>query len=202
MGLNFLNTSFVISLAGKNTGSVPALPEVVFIGRSNVGKSSLINALTEKKSMAYTSKKPGYTKLLNYFLVDSTFYLVDAPGYGYARTGMKQKAVFQAMMDDYFTNNPALKMIYLLLDSRRTVSPDDLEFIDFAMHYNLPLTYVFTKSDKLNQKGRSLADKVYQALPNAYLTKPFFTSSLTKKEIKSLQEAIALVIETDNSAKN
>ena len=83
--INFQNTLFVGSFTNKNEGAIEALPEIIFIGRSNVGKSSLINAIINRKNLAYTSKKPGFTKLLNYYNVDDTFYLVDAPGYGFAK---------------------------------------------------------------------------------------------------------------------
>ncbi len=191
--INFQNTTFVQSFTTKNDGSAPALPEVIFIGRSNVGKSSLINALINRKNFAFTSKKPGYTKLLNYFNVDDKFYLVDAPGYGYAKTGKRQSAAFNTMMTSYFTDNVNLCHIYLLLDARRTLSVEDEEFITFVTHFNLPLTVIFTKSDKVNQSDRAKAEKVFTTHFGKTAT-PLFTSSLKKQNIAVLQTHISNVI--------
>ena len=192
--INFTNTRFVQSFTSKNDGSVQALPEVIFIGRSNVGKSSLINALINRRNFAYTSKKPGYTRLLNYFAVDDTFYLVDAPGYGYARVGRLADEKFEKMMHDYFSLNANLAQVYLLLDSRRTLSVEDEEFINFVRYHNLPLTVIFTKSDKLNQSLRSQAAKRYRELFDESDTGPLFTSSLKKENIEKLQNHISEVI--------
>ena len=192
--INFTKTQFVQSFITKNDGSVQALPEVIFIGRSNVGKSSLINALINRRNFAYTSKKPGYTRLLNYFMVDDTFYLVDAPGYGYARVGRLADEKFETMMRDYFSDNPHLAQVYLLLDSRRTLSREDEEFIRFVHYHNLPLTIIFTKSDKLNQSQRSQATKLYREVCPDATSAPLFTSSLKKENISNLQNHISAVI--------
>ncbi|HPK29306.1 MAG TPA: ribosome biogenesis GTP-binding protein YihA/YsxC, partial [Bacilli bacterium] len=130
--INFQNTLFVGSFTNKNEGAIEALPEIIFIGRSNVGKSSLINAIINRKNLAYTSKKPGFTKLLNYYNVDDTFYLVDAPGYGFAKREKDLSASFATMMNNYFNKNTNLSMIYLLIDSRRTLTADDEAFLDFV----------------------------------------------------------------------
>lgn len=192
--INFANTTFVQSFTTKNDGSAPALPEIIFIGRSNVGKSSLINALINRKNFAYTSKKPGYTRLLNYFAVDKTFYLVDAPGYGYAKIGKKADNKFDEMMNDYFSNNSNLAHIYLLLDARRSLGVEDEEFIAFIRHHNLPFTLIFTKSDKLNQSEKSAARNVFKTLFGEESAKPLFTSSLKKANIHLLQSHIEAVI--------
>ncbi len=192
--INFQNTTFVQSFTTKNDGSVQALPEVIFIGRSNVGKSSLINAIINRKNYAYTSKKPGFTKLLNYFNVDNTFYLVDAPGYGYAKTKRTIDASFADMMNNYFSENTNLKRIYLLLDSRRSLSTEDEEFISFVRHYKLPLTVIFTKVDKINQKEKAQAIKVYNTHFNEERDELLFTSSLTKQNINLLQNHLTRVI--------
>ena len=188
--INFQKNDFVQSFTTKNDGSAPALPEVIFIGRSNVGKSSLINALINRKNFAFTSKKPGYTKLLNYFVVDNSFYLVDAPGYGYAKTGKRMNKDFEVMMNDYFTDNKQLKMIFLLIDSRRELSVEDNEFLEFVKHYNLPLTLIFTKADKLNQSSRAKAVNMFRKIFDANETKVFFTSSLKKENITAVQNHI------------
>ncbi len=194
--MNFANTEFVQSFKTKNDGRVNPLPEVIFIGRSNVGKSSLINALINRKNLAFTSKKPGYTKLLNYFIVDDSFYLVDAPGYGYAKAGKSLGRDFQKMMDDYFSDNKALKQIFLLIDSRRELNEDDVTFLEFVKSKNLPLTVIFTKADKLNQSLRAKTMNMYQKLFSDSQKKAFFTSSLKKENIGMLQKHIEAVIKS------
>ena len=192
--INFQNTTFVQSFITKNDGSVNPLPEVIFIGRSNVGKSSLINALINRKNYAYTSKKPGFTKLLNYFNVDNTFYLVDAPGYGYARIKREVDTSFATMMDEYFQANDNLKQIYLLLDTRRELSSEDEQFIDFVRHHNLPLTVIFTKADKVTQKEKAHALRLFKTNFSGGAEEVIFTSSLTKTNITLLQNHISKVI--------
>lgn len=192
--MNFNNTTFVQSFTTKNDGRVKPLPEVIFIGRSNVGKSSLINALINRRNFAYVSKKPGYTKLLNYFAVDESFYLVDAPGYGYAKGDKTLSHAFEKMMDDYFNDNNALKMIYLLIDSRRELSADDEAFLAFIKAKNYKLTVIFTKADKLNQSLKARALKMYYELFGAEESKPIFTSSLKKANISALQNHISAAI--------
>lgn len=192
--MNFNNTTFVQSFTTKNDGRVKPLPEVIFIGRSNVGKSSLINALINRRNFAYVSKKPGYTKLLNYFAVDESFYLVDAPGYGYAKGDKTLSHAFEKMMDDYFNDNNALKMIYLLIDSRRELSADDEAFLAFIKAKNYKLTVIFTKADKLNQSLKAQALKMYYEVFGAEESKPIFTSSLKKANISALQNHISAAI--------
>ena len=196
--INFLKTNFVQSFTTKNDGSVQTLPEVIFIGRSNVGKSSLINALINRKNLAFTSKRPGFTKLLNYYNVDDTFYLVDAPGYGYAKTGKRTNEAFEVMMNNYFTDNTSLKMIYLLIDSRRELSVEDEEFLSFVLHFNLKVTIVFTKADKLNQSMRAKANNMYKKLFSDQPFDVFFTSSVAKENIDKLQNHIVQAVK-DNS---
>ena len=189
--INYLKATFITSFTTKNDGKIPFLPEVIFIGRSNVGKSSLINALINRKNLAYTSKKPGLTKLLNYYNVDDTFYLVDAPGYGYAKGKKGLDNHFNTMMDDYFSNNEQLKHVFLLLDPRHEISVEDNEFLTFVKHYEIPVTIIYTKSDKLNQSEKAMA--LYRSQHSLKIT-PFFVSSLKKSNIEVLQDYIAAII--------
>ena len=188
--INFQNTLFVGSFTNKNEGAIEALPEIIFIGRSNVGKSSLINAIINRKNLAYTSKKPGFTKLLNYYNVDDTFYLVDAPGYGFAKHEKDLSASFATMMNNYFNKNTNLCMIYLLIDSRRTLSADDEAFLDFVSHHKFPLTLIFTKSDKLNQSMRAKALNFYKKTFKGEV-KAIFASSHNKENISKVHEHIS-----------
>ncbi len=161
--------------------------EVVFIGRSNVGKSSLINALANQQSLAFVSKTPGHTKLLNYFSVDDKFYLVDAPGYGYRKLSRK-KDDFDILMDKYFTDNEFCKLVIFLLDARRELSYEDIDFINYLTELNISSLIVFTKMDKLNQSMKQKAINVSKKhFPNE---KVMFVSSLNKKGIEQLQNEI------------
>ena len=126
--------------------------EYAFIGRSNVGKSSLINMLTGVKGRAKTSGRPGKTQLINHFLINNDWYLVDLPGYGYARTSKSTREGFSQMIREYFLHREALVNTYVLIDSRIPPQRIDLEFISFLGHNGVPLTIVFTKTDKEKQR--------------------------------------------------
>ena len=152
--LDFSKATFVKSATMLSQRPEKLLPEICFVGKSNVGKSSLINALTAHKKLAYTSSKPGYTKLLNYYLIDDRFYLVDAPGYGYTISGSKHLDNFASMMEDYFFNDN-LKAVIFLVDSRHKLSKDDLSFFDFIKENDIPFVLVTTKIDKLNQESNA-----------------------------------------------
>ena len=134
-------------------------PEVAFAGKSNVGKSSLINGLMNRKSLARTSAQPGKTQTINFYLVNEEFYLVDAPGYGFAALSRAKQKKFGLMMEDYLQNRPNLKQVFMLIDFRRKPSEDDLMMYDFLKHYKIPVTIVATKTDKvgitMHQKQRN-----------------------------------------------
>ena len=114
--IEFRKTKFIKSCPNRTQANLDPLPEIIFIGKSNVGKSSLINALCENKSLAFTSSKPGHTRLLNYFNVNNQCYLVDAPGYGYNAAGQSHTLLFGEMMEDYFSSNNDLAVVVYLLD--------------------------------------------------------------------------------------
>ena len=138
------------------------LPEYAFIGRSNVGKSSLINMLTGRKSLAKTSGRPGKTQLINHFIINDDWFLVDLPGYGYARTSKKQKARFQKLIDKYFTERKQLLAAFLLVDIRHEPLTIDLEFMEWLNEKGIPFSIVFTKADKLKPGARQQAVEAYQ----------------------------------------
>ena len=126
-------------------------PTIAFIGRSNVGKSTLINRLCRNGSLMKTSKTPGQTRAVNYLLVDDSFYLCDAPGYGFATL---QREHFEPVMKRFLYGNPSLKKVYILVDSRRCMLPADQDFADELLYRKLPFAIVFTKTDKLNMSER------------------------------------------------
>ena len=156
--INFNKAKFIKSAPTFKMKPEKNLKEIVFVGKSNVGKSSLINALVKNKSLAKTSSKPGYTKLLNYFEIDEKFYLVDAPGYGYTASGGKHLDSFSEMMETYF-DNPSLAGVVFIVDSRHKLGKDDEGFYEFIKDKGIPFILVASKSDKLNQSEKAAIKK-------------------------------------------
>ncbi|MAZ28115.1 MAG: YihA family ribosome biogenesis GTP-binding protein [Cytophagaceae bacterium] len=156
------------------------LPEYAFIGRSNVGKSSLINMLTERKNLAKTSSTPGKTQLINHFLINKNWYLVDLPGYGYARVSKKAKKEFQKFITDYFEKREQLVSAFVLIDCRHDPQPIDLEFMEYLGESQIPFSIIFTKADKLKPQAlaRNIEDYKAKLLEGAWMEVPnYFISS-------------------------
>ena len=137
------------------------LPEFLMIGRSNVGKSSFVNTLVNRKNIARTSARPGKTQTLNFYNVNDTFYLVDVPGYGYAVVNKEQQKKFGMMIEEYIKSRHELKRVFLLVDFRHKPTEDDLLMYNYLKYYNVPVTIVATKVDKV---GASKKDKNYKIL--------------------------------------
>ena len=157
------SAEFVISNSRVEKCPTTGLPEYAFIGRSNVGKSSLINMLTARKGLAMTSQKPGKTQLINHFIINDAWYLVDLPGYGYARLGKDSRDSLRRMIEDYVLERKELVMLFVLLDCRHEPQKIDLEFIKWLGEEGVPFALVFTKADKLS-KGRLAANvEAYKA---------------------------------------
>jgi len=135
------------------------LPEIALVGRSNVGKSSLINHLLNQKKLAKISATPGKTQLLNFFLIDDKFLLVDLPGYGFAKAPREEVEKWSLAIDAYLNHRPTLRLVLLLLDSRREPSAEDRTLIEWAEHKKIPLLAIFTKTDKLSQSEREALRK-------------------------------------------
>ena len=149
-----INTAeFIISNSDVSKCPLERLPEYAFIGRSNVGKSSLINMLTNHKNLAKTSGKPGKTQLINHFKINLNWFLVDLPGYGYARVSKKTKQVFQEFITDYFEKREQLVCAFVLIDIRLEAQKIDLEFITYLGEIEVPFCIIFTKADKIS-KGK------------------------------------------------
>lgn len=128
--------------------------EFLLVGRSNVGKSSFINTLVNRKNFARTSSIPGKTQTLNFYLINNCFYLVDAPGYGYAKVNKQLKNKFGLIMEDYLEGRDNLKMVFLLVDFRHKPTDDDVMMYNYLKHYNIPVTVVCTKMDKVTKKNQ------------------------------------------------
>ncbi len=144
--------TFVVSNTQVAKCPTHKLPEYAFIGRSNVGKSSLINMLTNHKGLAKTSSKPGKTQLINHFLINKEWYLVDLPGYGYAKVSKQSKKIFQQFITDYFKKRRELVNAFVLVDIRHEPQKIDLEFMQWLGENAIPFAIVFTKADKLTEK--------------------------------------------------
>jgi GTP-binding protein len=141
----------------------PDKPEYAFIGRSNVGKSSLINALVQKKNLAKTSQTPGKTQLINHFQIDKKWYLVDLPGYGYAKVSKTDREKFEKMIHEYLENRENLMYTFVLVDIRHEPQKLDMEFMNNLGEQGIPFCIVFTKADKLSQTAVNKSLEVYQA---------------------------------------
>ena len=187
--INFNNATFIKSCPNRKEKPQGQTPEVLIVGRSNVGKSSLINALCQKKKLAFTSSKPGHTRLLNYYDIDKRFFLVDAPGYGYAKGGINLDQLFYEMMESYFADNHELKLVLILLDARRELTNDDVEIINYVEENEIPFFLVVTKFDKVNQKEKAALNKHLKEVG----LKPeeiFYTSALKDNTLTLLKKGI------------
>lgn len=178
------SAKFVVSNSDVDQCPNTLGPEYAFIGRSNVGKSSLINMLTNHKKLAKTSGTPGKTQLINHFLINNSWHLVDLPGYGYARVSKKARKTFQKLITDYFEKRQQLINTFLLIDIRHEPQKIDLEFIQWLGNNGLPFSIVFTKSDKLkpHQIEENVAHYKTQLLAKGWEACPpiFITSAQSK----------------------
>ena len=150
--MNVAHAEFVLSNTKVELCPKSKIPEYAFIGRSNVGKSSLINMLCNRKKLAKTSSRPGKTQLINHFLINKQWHLVDLPGYGYARVSKTQKKTFQKFITNYFIKRKELISAFLLIDFRHKPQNLDLEFMSWLGENFIPFSIIFTKSDKLKEK--------------------------------------------------
>jgi len=172
------SAEFVISNQDVNKCPKKNLPEYAFIGRSNVGKSSLINMLTDRKSLAKISGRPGKTQLINHFIINQNWYLVDLPGYGYARVSKSSKKIFQQFITTYFEQREQLVSAFVLIDIRHKPQPIDLKFMEWLGEHNLPFSIVFTKADKLKPKAienhvdayKTVLLETWEEIPNYFIT--------------------------------
>jgi len=177
------SAEFVISNTDVSKCPKDNLPEYAFIGRSNVGKSSLINMLTNQKGLAKISGKPGKTQLINHFIINKNWFLVDLPGYGYAQVSKDKRKTFQSFIKDYFNQRKQLVCSFVLVDSRHEPQKIDLEFMEFLGENEIPFCIVFTKTDKLNRSTlpknienyKKIMLKTWEELP------PYFITSSSNK---------------------
>jgi GTP-binding protein len=177
------NSDFVISAVKKEQYPITGLPEIAFVGRSNVGKSSIINALTNRKKLAKVSQTPGKTRLINFFIINGDeFYLVDLPGYGYAKVSKTEKASWGKTIETYLNGRQELKRVVLLVDSRHKPTADDIQMHEWIKFYGYDEIVIATKSDKLSNNELRKSEKVIRETLNlGKEDKLYFFSSLNKK---------------------
>jgi GTP-binding protein len=177
------SATYVISSPDYTKCPAPDRPEYAFIGRSNVGKSSLINMLCNNQNVAKTSGSPGKTQLINHFNIDDQWYIVDLPGYGFAKVSQSQRKQWEKMIEDYLRKRENLVSVFILLDSRHSPQKLDLEFVDKLRKWGIPFSLVFTKADKENQRTVSANVKDFLAKMREtwqFLPQHFVTSVLKK----------------------
>lgn len=191
------SAQFVISNTDVTKCPAPDMPEYAFIGRSNVGKSSLINMLCKRKDLAKTSGKPGKTQLINHFIINGNWYLVDLPGYGYAKISKDVKATWDVFIKQYILKRPNLMCLMVLLDSRLPVQKIDLEFMNWLGEKEVPFVMVFTKTDKLSKKQFTERIADYKAEMNQHwdeLPQCFYTSA---EKIVGREEVLKFIEESN-----
>ena len=181
--MEITSAEFVISNTDVRKCPTGVFPEYAFIGRSNVGKSSLINMLTARKGLAMTSATPGKTMLINHFLINQSWYLVDLPGYGYARRGQKGKDQIRTIIEDYILEREQMTNLFVLIDSRLEPQKIDLEFMEWLGENGVPFAIIFTKSDKQSSgKTKFNVNRYMEVLKEQWEElPPYFISSSEKK---------------------
>lgn len=188
--------SFITSSSDHKQCPTTGLPEFAFIGRSNVGKSSLINMLTGHGKLAKVSGKPGKTQLINHFLINDEWYLVDLPGYGWAKVAKSEKEKWGAMIHDYLKERESLVSLFVLIDSRLDPQPIDVDFINWLGEEGIPFALIFTKSDKQSKnktqssiaKYKRFLKKFWEVLPHTFVSSSFKVEG--KEEILSYLEEL------------
>ena len=193
--------TFIKSATTYKACPLPDKHEVAFIGRSNVGKSSLINMLCNNRKLAKTSSTPGKTQTINHFLINKSWYLVDLPGYGYAKVNKQLRNTFANFISDYILNRPNLDCLFILVDSRHEPRKIDLEFITWCGENEIPIAIVMTKTDKLKPAELEHNINVYvETLLQEWEETPpmYYTSAENKNGKEELLEYIGKIVEAEN----
>ncbi|NQX83177.1 MAG: YihA family ribosome biogenesis GTP-binding protein [Mycoplasmataceae bacterium] len=178
-----INVKYILTTHDMNLMPHDDIPEYVIVGKSNVGKSTFINSITNIKKLAYVSGKPGKTRAISLFDVGGNFRLVDIPGYGYAKVSFKQKEMFADMIDTYLSKRKNIKKIILLIDCRRGITKDDREMMKYIVYHQLSFSVIGTKLDKINQSKKI---EFLRNVKKELNTVPLMYSSLKKNNIKDI----------------
>jgi GTP-binding protein len=191
-------SEFITSAVKREQYPLDNRVEVAFVGRSNVGKSSIINSLTNRKKLAKVSQTPGKTRLVNFFLINNDFYLVDLPGYGYAKVSKSEKDSWGKTVEMYLTGREQLKRVVLLVDSRHKPTGDDIMMYEWFKHFGYNVVFVATKSDKLTKNDLKKSEKVIkETLKLSAEDKLYFFSSLNRNGSDELIDNLFLEFATD-----
>lgn len=191
MEINTHNADILLSAANKSHYPQDEIPEVALAGRSNVGKSSFINTLLNRKNLARTSGKPGKTQLLNFFNIDDKLRLVDVPGYGYARVSKKEREKWGRMIEEYLTSRENLKAVVSLVDFRHEPSADDVQMYEFLKYYEIPVILVATKADKIPRGKWNKHESIIKKKLDFDLADTFIVfSSVTREGLEKSWDAI------------
>lgn len=198
--MNIVSAEFIQSNVSYDKCPEPNMPEYAFVGRSNVGKSSLINMLLERKQIAKTSQTPGKTQLINHFLINRNWYLVDLPGYGFAKISKSKRSDFSKIIKDYSEYRKNLVCLFVLVDSRHKPQKNDLLFIEWLGEKQIPFSIVFTKTDKLAKLTREKNIEEYkkvlltdwETLPGIFITSS--ETSLGREDILNYIEKLNAVV--------
>jgi len=185
---DFLKVTFVKSITQLDQAPKNNLPEIAFAGRSNVGKSSLLNSIFQRKSLVKISSTPGKTQLINYFNVADIFYCVDLPGYGFAKISKSEKVKWKKMIETYISENKNLQKVYLLIDSRHKLMQSDSDMVEWLDFINIDCNIILSKIDKLSKKDQSSSIKDFKSIFEDKKVDPF--SIKNKQYIKSLRNQI------------
>lgn len=191
--MKILSAEFIISAARPEQLPVDARPQIAFAGRSNVGKSSLINALLHRKGLVKTSSTPGKTQLINYFLINEQFYFVDLPGYGYAKAPRSVVDQWAPMIEGYLKGSPRLQTVVLLFDIRREPDARDRRMVEWLRHYQIPLVAVLTKADKVKRQEMVKAQRLVAAVLEGDAV-PILTSATSGLGMKELWSEIKRIL--------
>lgn len=188
--MKILSAEFITSAVKPSQYPRDGKPQVAFAGRSNVGKSSIINAMLNRKNLVKTSATPGKTQLVNFFLINSDFYCVDLPGYGYAKAPRAVVDAWAPMIESYIRESPQLKLVVVLLDIRRKPDERDARLVEWLRYYDVPALYILTKSDKLKRMEAARQHREIQAILGLE-EKPRLTSALSGQGVVELRNEIA-----------
>ena len=195
-----MNATFILSAAKPEQFIKSSLPEICFAGRSNVGKSSFINSIVERRNIARISSKPGKTQTINFYFVNKDFYLVDVPGYGYTSTGKQDQKKFGMMIEEYLSERKELKEVFMLIDFRHKPTEDDLLMYNFLKFHEVKVTLVATKVDKIGSSQRKkYVKQITDNLDLALGDELVLFSSKTKLGKKEIQAKIESEVYKDNT---